>query len=258
MTRPHYTEFRKRLLNCDHLLGTFVKTPTSHATEILGSIGFDFVIADQEHSPFDRTSLDQVALAGRASNIATLVRVDQPSAAAILSVLDLGCTGVLVPHVDSPEKAREIAAACRYRGGIRGYSTTNRGGNWGGNSMTDQMDEHDARSTCIAMIEDIHAVDCIDEIAAVEGIDAFFIGRGDLTASLGVPGYKSEAILSLVDRIMTAAMKANKPVMVLPPNREDAIGMSKLGASAFIIANEQGLMKRAALDALKTYAQPLT
>lgn len=258
MPRPSYTEFRSRLLKREHLLGTFIKTPSSHGTEIIGSIGFDFIIADQEHAPFDRTTLDTIALAARASNVAALVRVAEATPPAILSVLDLGCTGVLVPHVDSPAKAREIAAACRYRSGNRGYSTTNRGGNWGGNSMTVQMDEHDARVACIAMIEDPHAVDCVDEIAAVEGIDAFFIGRGDLTASLKSPGYRSDETLVLVKQIAAAAAKANKPVMVLPSDREDAVEMARLGATAFILANEQSFMKKAAVEALKTFAAPLT
>lgn len=257
MQRPSYTDFRRRLLDREHLLGTFIKTPSSHATEIMGSIGFDFIIADQEHAPFDRTTLDIIALAARASNIAALVRVAESTPAAILSVLDLGCTGVLVPHVDSAAKAREIAAACRYRKGNRGYSTTNRGGNWGGNSMTVQMDEHDARVACIAMIEDPHAVDVVDEIAAVDGIDAFFIGRGDLTASLKSPGYTSDETLALVKQIAAAAERANKPVMVLPSDRADAVAMAGLGATSFILANEQSLMKKAAADALKTFAAPL-
>ena len=98
----------------EHLVGTFVKTPTSHATEIVGALGFDFVVIDQEHGPFDRTSTDVALLAARALGVPALVRVGGPDA--ILSVLDCGAMGVLVPHVASAAYAREVAAACRYRG----------------------------------------------------------------------------------------------------------------------------------------------
>jgi 2-keto-3-deoxy-L-rhamnonate aldolase RhmA len=245
------------LRNREHLLGTFIKTPTTHTTEIIGSIGYDFVIVDQEHSPFDRTTIDLISLAARANNIAALVRVAEPTPASILTVLDVGCTGVLVPHVDSPAKAKEIAAACRYRTGNRGYSPTNRGGNWGGNSMKVQMDTHDARVTCVAMIEDPHAVDHIDEIAATPGIDAFFIGRGDITATLKADSKKSPETVAIVEKVAAAAKKANMPVIVLPSDRADATDMAKLGATAFIISNDQNFLKKAAMDAMKTFAAPI-
>ena len=114
--RPAYTDFRRRLKAREHVLGTFIKTPTTHATEILGMLGFDFVVIDQEHAPFDARTIDVMVLAARASNIAGIVRVGDPGEANILSVLDCGASGILVPHVDSVAKAREVAAACRYRG----------------------------------------------------------------------------------------------------------------------------------------------
>ena len=105
-TRRPYTDFRRRLKAREYLLGTFVKTPTTHATEILGMLGFDFVIIDQEHAPIDRGAIDVMVLAARASNTAGIVRVGDPGEANILSVLDCGASGIFVPHVDSPGKAR--------------------------------------------------------------------------------------------------------------------------------------------------------
>ena len=90
------TMLRSRLLAREHLIGTFVKTPTTHATEILGALGFDFVVIDEEHAPFDRMATDTALLAARAAGTAALVRVQ--SATSILSVLDCGATGVLVPQ----------------------------------------------------------------------------------------------------------------------------------------------------------------
>jgi len=102
--RPAYTDFRRRLKAREHVLGTFIKTPTTHATEILGMLGFDFVVVDQEHAPFDAGTIDVMVLAARASNIAPIVRVGDPGEANILSVLDCGASGILVPHVDGVER----------------------------------------------------------------------------------------------------------------------------------------------------------
>ena len=255
--RPAYTDFRRRLKAREHLLGTFIKTPTTHATEILGMLGFDFVVIDQEHAPFDIVTIDRMVLAARASNIAPIVRVGDPSEANILSVLDCGASGILVPHVATVAKAREIAAACRYRGGRRGFANTTRAGRFGEASFPDHMADQDARVTCIAMIEDVDAIKEVDRIATVDGIDAFFIGRGDLTAAIGAPSMTSPETHRLVEPIMAAARKAGMPTIRLSPDRHDAVAMSRLGATAFMFSSDQGMLKQAAKQALNDFAPPI-
>jgi 2-keto-3-deoxy-L-rhamnonate aldolase RhmA len=255
--RPAYTDFRRRLKAREHLLGTFIKTPTTHATEILGMLGFDFVVIDQEHAPFGLNVIDVMVLAARASNIAGIVRIGDPDEANILSVLDCGAAGILVPHVASAAKAREVASACRYRGGRRGFANTTRAGRYGETSFADHMAEQDAGVACIAMIEDLAALDEIEDIAAVEGIDAFFIGRGDLTAAIGAPSMTSPQTHRLVEPIMAAARKAGMPVIMLSPDRDDAVAMARLGASAYMVSSDQGLLKQAARQALKEFAPPI-
>ena len=92
------------------MLGTFIKTPSSHTTEIIGEVGYDFVVIDQEHAPFDRGTIDLACLGARASGTAAIVRVSEPTPASILSVLDVGAIGVLVPHCDSLEKTKNDRA----------------------------------------------------------------------------------------------------------------------------------------------------
>ena len=193
------TMLRSRLLAREHLIGTFVKTPTTHATEILGALGFDFVVIDEEHAPFDRMATDAALLAARAAGTAALVRVQ--SATSILSVLDCGATGVLVPHVASAARAREVAATCRYQGGRRGYSGSPRHAGYGATGMWKTVEAADAATTVIAQIEDPEALDEIDAIAAVDGIDALFIGRGDLAVALGAKSSDAPEVRSAVERI---------------------------------------------------------
>ncbi|MFC5499269.1 HpcH/HpaI aldolase/citrate lyase family protein [Caenimonas terrae] len=240
--------FRDRLRRGDTLVGSFVKTPTLHATEILAQVGYDFVVIDAEHAPLDRSHIDVMLYAARAGGIAGLVRV--PAISDILSALDCGAVGVLVPHVDSPERAREAAAASRYRNGRRGYSGATRSSNYGGGSVWSNVDAQDAQTTVIAMIEDPQAVEQIEAIAAVDGIDAFFIGRGDLTVAYGAGRADDPVIVDAVRRISDAGRAAGKAVVVMVNGPEEAAGFEAMGASAFIVSTDQGLLRRAATAAL--------
>lgn len=237
--------FRRRFLAGERLVGTFVKTPSSHTTEILGDIGFDFVVIDEEHGPFDRVAIDAALLAARASGTAGIVRVAEPTAAKLLAVLDDGASGVLVPHVDGAAKAREIAGHCRYRGGRRGFSNTTRAGRFGGRGVWQHVDMQDQEVTVVAMIEDPEALDRLDEIVAVDGIDGFFIGRGDLTVALGEPAMDSPGIMAVVSRIIAAARKVGKPICMMAANAAEAATFEALGANCFIISSDQGLMRQA-------------
>jgi 2-keto-3-deoxy-L-rhamnonate aldolase RhmA len=255
--RPHWREFRHRLRAREHLLGTFIKTPTTHATEILGLLGFDFVVFDQEHAPLSASDLDVMILGARASNIAGVVRVGDPGEANILSVLDNGAAGVLVPHVATREKAEHIVACCRYRTGRRGFANTTRAGGFGTVGFADHMDTQDGEVACIAMIEDVDALKEIDQIVRVPGLDAIFIGRGDLTAALGAPSMTSPETHEIVAPIMKAAREAEMPIIMLCPDRADAEKMTALGASAYLVSSDHGFMKTAAEKALETFKPPI-
>lgn len=239
--------FRQRMLAGDKLVGTFLKTPTSHATEIVAGLGFDFVVIDQEHAPFDRTTTDIALMAARGSNIPALVRVSGPDA--ILSVLDCGATGMLIPHVRSAAYAREVAALCRYSGG-RGFATSTRAGGYTAVPMWRHIRASDESVTVIAQIEDPEALDEIDAIAAVEGIDSLFIGRGDLTAAFGDETPNPPAVRAAVEKIAAAARRAGKPVSVYVGGRPDAEWLQAQGATAFVFNSDQGFLRQAAMQGL--------
>ncbi len=256
--RPSPSDFRRRFSAGEQLVGTFIKTPTSHAIEILGDLGFDFVVIDEEHAPFNRESIDLALLAAKASGTAGIVRVPDSGPAGILSALDCGATGVLVPHVATVEIARSVAAASRYRGGNRGYSGSTRAGRYGGASVWTTVDAADTQTAVIAMIEDPQAIENIDAIVAVDGIDGVFIGRGDLTVAYGAPSNTAPVIQDSVERITKAARAAGKPVCVMVNSADEAEGFRQLGASAFIVSSDQGFMRRAAAQALKDFTGPTT
>lgn len=243
------SSFRQRFMAGERLIGTFIKTPATHPIEIIGAVGFEFVVIDEEHAPWDRVTIDAALLAARASGTAGIVRVAEPTAARVLSVLDDGATGVLVPHVSSAAKAREIASACRYRGGRRGFSNTTRAGGFGAVGVWDHVKAQDDSVTFIAMIEDPEALDEIDAIVATEGLDGVFIGRGDLTVALGAPAMDAPIIIDACNKIIAASRKAGKPVSMMVANADDARRFGEMGATTFIVASDQGFMRQAALKA---------
>lgn len=253
--RPSFTIFRERLLARQRMLGTFLKLPTTQVIEILGPLGYDFVVIDQEHAALDRGMTDIMILAARAANIAPVVRVQEYGPAAILSALDSGAMGVMVPHVTSVEKAQAIARSCRYAGGSRGFAGLTRASNWGSVSGAEHMALQDRQVACIAMIEDQEAVDNAGAIARVEGIDALFIGRGDLTASFGADPEAGKKVADISARVAAAAREADVPLMMLPGSRGDYEFVTGLGASAMLISSDHGFIRQAAGKALNDYSE---
>ena len=251
---PAPREFRKRLLDRELLIGTFCKTPTSHATEILGSLGYDFVMLDEEHAPWTRQTLEVGLLGARAFGTAGLVRIARPDANSILSVLDDGAIGVMVPHVASAQKARQIASWARYKGGTRG-SGVGRGGDYGGRSFETHYQASDATTTVIAMIEDRDAIEQIDEITAVEGIDGFFLGRGDLGLSLSNATGPAPTLEEAVRIAAESVLKNGKTLCAVTQNMasDDAKKMIDLGVTVLMVASDQGLLRSGAVTQLEHF-----
>jgi len=253
-SRPSPREFRRRLLAREFLIGTFCKTPTSHATEILGSIGYDFVMLDEEHAPWTRQSLETGLLGARAFGTAGLVRIARPDANSILSVLDDGAIGIMVPHVSTVEKARNIASWARYKGGTRG-SGVGRGGDYGGRPMEEHYAAADATTTVIAMIEDREAIERIDEITAVEGIDGFFLGRGDLALSLSNAQGPVPTLDEAIRIVAESVLKNGKALCAVTQNMasDDARKLVDLGVTALMVGSDQGFIRSGALAQLESF-----
>lgn len=241
--------FRERFLAHEVLYGTFLKLPATMPAEILGTLGYDFVVVDEEHAPFNRETTDRIVLACRAYGIASIVRVQNGDPAHVLSVLDCGADGVLVPHVKDAATARAIVAAGRYRGGKRGFAPTTRAGGFGSAAQSEHMAAEDARVTIIAMIEDPEAIDNIDDIVAVQGLDGVFIGRGDLGAAYADQADPAAMVRSATEAVHAAAARAGRTVATLPGTPEDAALLAQAGSTTFIISSDQGFLRSAAQQA---------
>jgi len=148
--------------------------------------------------------------------------------------------------VDTPEKAAAIVAAARYGAGARGYSSTTRAGAFGSVPMAEYIQTEDNRALVIAMIEEPDAVAGIDAIVATAGLDAVFIGRGDLTVAYGETKPGSDAVVAATQAICKAARNARVAISAMTSGPKDTLALANLGATAFIVASDQTFLRDAA------------
>ncbi|WP_205742532.1 HpcH/HpaI aldolase family protein [Halomonas borealis] len=238
--------FREALGSRRRLVATFVKTPSHAQAEVLGLSGLDFVCFDAEHAPWNRESLDACLLASRAMRLPALVRVPELNDAAILQALDSGATGVVVPHLCTGDGARRLARAAHYGPGGRGYAGSTRAADYNGKPMHDHLREQRAQTAVIAQLEDAEALDHLDEIMAVEDIDAFLIGRVDLTVALGADSTSDPRVEEAVERICAAAKRHGRALGMFLPNLEEAPRWLEAGMSFFLIGSDQSFVFHAA------------
>ena len=236
-----FAGFRARMLSGEILAGTFVKTPAIEMVEVLARSGLDFICLDAEHSPFDRGRLDACLAIARALDFPTLVRVGSGSEENILQALDSGALGVVVPHVDSVEKAGAVAKAARFGHGGRGYAGSTRWAGFATRTMPDVMAQAD-ETIVIAQIEEPEGVDVAEDIAALDGIDGLFVGPADLTVAYGADAGAAPKLEAALDAVGKACAAHGKTYMSFVADPGKAADWLKYGMTMFYVASEHSFM----------------
>jgi 2-keto-3-deoxy-L-rhamnonate aldolase RhmA len=226
-------------------LGTFVKTPSPHVIEVLGTTKLDFVCLDAEHAPLDRATLDLMVLASRAVGLQAFIRIAEVNPAVVLSALDIGATGILVPHVDSVDDARKVVAMARYRGGQRGYSSSPRFAGYGSLGMKEALRIGD-EAQVICQIESADAVQAAEAIAAEPGVAGLFVGRADLALSMGLDSPRDPRVLEATRHVLSVAKQAGKRAGIFVGGNAERDEFAAQGADWFIVASDQTLLRQAA------------
>ncbi len=242
MTEDNKSRFRQRLINRELLVGSWVKTPSPIVCEVLGKTDLDALCLDAEHAPFGRTELDACIAAIRATNVTPLVRVPSADPHDILNALDCGATGIVVPHVRTVADAEAVCQRSLYGPGGRGFAGSSRAAGFAGKAIADQLKESAEQTTIIAQIEDVDALNVIDEIAAVERLDCLFIGRIDLTVALGKTDPSDPVVVEAVDKVCAAGRNAGKAVGMFVSDVEEARHWTEKGASLFLLASDQAFL----------------
>jgi 4-hydroxy-2-oxoheptanedioate aldolase len=162
----------------------------------------DYVCIDMQHGLIDYSDVVHMLTAVTAGGVTPIVRVPENSIANISTVLDAGAIGVIVPLVNTVEEAASVVSACRYPpAGERSYGATRAAAVEG----PDYYDRANDEVVCIPMIETVEAVDDLDDILSIPGIDVAYVGPSDLSISMGYrPGTAAAPFLAMLDRIVEA------------------------------------------------------
>lgn len=197
------------------MIGMWCSSASPLVAEICAGSGIDFVVIDCEHSPTGLTELLSITQAVAPYPVVPVARIPTADAVVIKQYLDLGVQSLLVPMIESAVEARGMAAAVSYPPhGIRGVgSALARASRWG--RVPGYLSTARETVTMIVQVESAQAVHNLREIAAVEGIDAVFIGPADLAASMGHLGRPDHPeVVQTVDDCIATANEAKVPVGV--------------------------------------------
>ena len=206
-------DFKHRLLAGEVMTGIWLDLVSPYVTELAATAGFDWLLLDGEHAPNDLQSLLGQLQALAPYDSQPVVRPPYGDPVLIKQYLDIGVQNLLIPMVESAEQATALVAATRYPPeGIRGMgSMLARASQWG--KIGDYLERADDEICLILQVESPGALDQIEAIAAVEGVDGIFIGPADLSAAMGYrsqPGHPEvvSAIESAIGRIRMAGKAA--------------------------------------------------
>ncbi len=222
--------------------------------EICGYAGFDWVFIHFEHGSVSVPQAEAMTLAARLSGAAPIWRLNGLNPGEIKRALDLGAEGVIIPHVKSAEDAEKIVEAAYYPpGGMRGLGCR-RPTQFGVLDAREYFKVANESTVVCMMIEDREAIEDIERIVAVPGIDVFNIGTWDLSKSLGVPiETRHPKVLEAIDRVLAAALPKGITVGLPPESPEDAAHWMEKGVRFFESASAGGLMVQAATDHLRSF-----
>jgi 4-hydroxy-2-oxoheptanedioate aldolase len=243
------TRFKQAIAAGQLQIGLWSSLCSSIAAEIVADSGFDWILFDSEHSPNEIPGLMaqlQAAVRGTASAI---VRPAWNDAVLIKRVLDIGAQSILVPYVQDAEEARRAVAAIRYPpAGIRGVAAASRASRYG--RVTDYLKKADSEICLLVQVETRAALEQLEAIAAVDGVDGVFIGPSDLSASFGHIGNPQHAEVQEALEDGVKRLKAiGKPAGILTLSEEEARRYIGWGYTFVAVGSDIGLLARGA-DAL--------
>jgi 4-hydroxy-2-oxoheptanedioate aldolase len=248
-------EFKTALAENRLQYGLWCSLASNITSELLAGSGYEWLTIDMEHSPYDMFSvLAQLqAIAPYAAE--PLVRLPSSDPALIKQLLDIGARSLIFPNIETAEQAAAIVSATRYPPhGIRGVAGIQRANRYG---RVPGYQQNADKDICLIMqIESPAGVAAAAEIAAVDGVDALFVGPSDLAATMGYIGRPSEAaVQAAIATVPAAARRAGKATGILAPVEAEARRYIEAGYTMVGIGTDQGLLARASDDLIKKFRE---
>jgi 4-hydroxy-2-oxoheptanedioate aldolase len=239
---------RRRLLAGERLAGAWQNLPGAAAAEIVGGAGLDWVMVDGEHGPWDPGDIRDRLIALDAAGADAVLRVPANVEWILKQALDLGARTVLVPMVDDAAAARAAVAACRYppegrRGMGAALARASRAGR-----IADYASRANHEVSVWVQAESGAALDALEAICAVEGVDCVFVGPADLGADLGLAPDDPALIAAIEDALRRIAAAGVAPGIFCAP--ELIARCEAAGARVVTLGSDVALL-RAGLDGLR-------
>lgn len=236
--------FKRALREGRQQIGLWCSLPGSYAAEAVAASGYDWLLFDTEHSPGDPLTVLPQLQAVAPYDVSAVVRPAANDAVLIKRFLDLGAQTLLIPYVQDADEARAAVAATRYPPeGVRGVSGLTRATRFG---RVAGYAKRAAEELCLLVqVETQHALDRLEEICAVEGVDGVFIGPADLAASLGhvgEPGHPE--VVAAVEDAVRRILATGKPAGILTPDTAFAKTCIALGTTFTAVAIDVGVLAR--------------
>ena len=238
-----------KLAEGEVVFGAIINRYAPDLVEMFGAMGYDFVMIDCEHGPADLDQVEHMVRAAEVFGITPIARIPDHADATILRFLDRGVQGIIVPHVNTKEEADAVARAARY------YPEGHRGSGGGrahdyGIGVTREESTRwvNDQTLVIPMIEDTEAVENLESIMRVPGVDVLHVASGDLGQSMGNPG--AGEVRKLMSQIIPKIKAGGIKVGIGGNSPGDADGVAqfiKLGAS-FVTVSATGLLRLGAED----------
>jgi 4-hydroxy-2-oxoheptanedioate aldolase len=230
-------------------IGLWCSLCSNITAEIVSHAGFDWLLLDTEHSPNEVPDVLSQLQAVQAGTASAIVRPAWNDMVLIKRYLDIGAQSLLIPFVQTAEEARAAVAATRYPpDGIRGITGSGRASRYG--RVKDYL-KNAAREICVLVqVETRSALDQIESIASVEGVDGVFIGPNDLSASFGhIGNWGHPEVQAALKDAVQRLKKIGKPAGILTPNEEEAKRFIEWGYTFVAVGADLGLLAKGA-DAL--------
>jgi 4-hydroxy-2-oxoheptanedioate aldolase len=236
--------FKRAIREGHQQIGLWCSLPGGYAAELLAGSGFDWLLLDTEHSPGDPLTVLEQLQAVEPYDVSPIVRPAANDTVLIKRFLDLGAQTLLVPYVQSAEEARAAVAAMRYPPeGVRGVAGTTRATRFG---RVEGYAKRAAEELCLLVqVETQAALNALEDIAAVDGVDGVFVGPGDLAASLGHAGQLMHpTVVAAVEDAIKRIRACGKPAGILTPDNAFAARCIELGTVFTAVGSDLGVLAR--------------
>ncbi|MDH7500287.1 MAG: aldolase/citrate lyase family protein [candidate division NC10 bacterium] len=223
--------------------GVVMQLASPPGAEILAQAGFDWLWIDMEHGPLNLETVHGMIQATRGTDTVPIVRVPWNLHWLAKPILDMGAMGVIMPSIVTQEEAMEAVRALRYPPeGIRGFGPGFAALRWG-LSVPEYVKVANREIMAILLVEHIQAVDRIDEILSVPGVDVVMIGPYDLSGSMGMLGQVSHPkVEEAINRVLAAAQRAKIPAGILALTPDDIQRRLEQGFRFLIVGADTGFL----------------